>query len=144
MTTINSWMMIELVLYDDIATLDPALPTAFVDIAGDGAVTAALHRHFGEALKLTLIVGKAHWNSEPGERFPAVGFFAPARVEKRSKEWGPGGFRDRMAAAWTHFLGDARKLFRIEVSDGPDAALAAYRDAVAGKADPRAGILIRP
>ena len=134
----------ELVLYDDIATLDPALPAAFVDIAGDGAVTAALHRHFGEALKLTLIVGKAHWDSEPGERFPAVGFFAPARVEKRSKEWGPGGFRDRMAAAWTHFLGDARKLFRIEVSDGPDAALAAYRDAVAGKADPRAGILIRP
>ena len=49
-----------------------------------------------------------------------------------------------MAAAWTHFLGDARKLFRIEASDGPDAALAAYRDAIAGTADPRAGILIRP
>ena len=134
----------ELVLYDDIAALDPAVPSAFVDIAGDGQLTAALHGHFGEALKLNLIVGKAHWDSAPGERIPAVGFFAPARVAKRSKEWGPGGFRDRMAAAWTHFLGDARRLFRIEVSDGPDAALAAYRDAVAGKADPRAGILIRP
>ena len=134
----------DLILYDDIASLDPMVPAAFVDIAGDGAVTAALHRHFGEMLKLTLIVGKAHWDSGPGERFPAVGFFAPARVAKRSKDWGPAGFQQRMGAAWNQFLGDARKLFRIEASSGPDAALTAYRDAVAGMADPRAGILIRP
>lgn len=134
----------ELVLYDDIAALDPAVPSAFVDIAGDGALTAALHRHFGEALKLNLVVGKAHWDSAPAARVPATGFFAPARVAKRSKDWGPAGFQQRMAAAWTHFLGDARKLFRIETTNGPDAALAAYRDAVAGRADPRAGILIRP
>ncbi len=134
----------ELVLYDDIAALDPAIPSAFIDIAGDGQLTAALHRHFGDAIKLNLVVGKAHWDSAPGQRFPAIGFFAPARVAKRSKDWGPGGFQSRMAAAWTHFLGDARKLFRIEASAGPDAALRAYRDAVAGKADPRAGILIRP
>ena len=134
----------ELVLYDDIASLDPATPSAFVDIAGDGQLTAALHRHFGDALKLNLIVGKAHWDSSPGERFPAVGFFAPARVAKRAKDWGPGGFQHRMAAAWTHFLGDARTLFRIEVSDGADGALAAYRDAVAGRADPRVGTLVRP
>ncbi|MES2902622.1 MAG: DUF2855 family protein [Pseudomonadota bacterium] len=134
----------ELVLYDDIAALDPATPSAFVDIAGDGQLTAALHHHFGDALKLNLVVGKAHWDSGPGQRWPATGFFAPARVAKRSKDWGPAGFQQRMGAAWTHFLGDARKLFRIEASTGADAALAAYRDAVAGKADPRAGILIRP
>ena len=134
----------ELVVYDDVASLDPALPAAFVDIAGDSAVTAALHHHLGGALKLTLIVGKAHWDSAPGERFPATGFFAPARVEKRVADWGPAGFRDRIAAAWTDFLGDARRLFRIEVGDGPDAALGAYRDAVAGRADPRVGVLIRP
>jgi hypothetical protein len=134
----------ELLLYDDIATLDCSVPSAFVDIAGDGQLTAALHHHFGDALKLNLVVGKAHWDSGPGQRFPATGFFAPARVAKRSKDWGPAGFQQRMGAAWTHFLGDARKLFRIEASDGPDAALAAYRDAVGGRADPRAGILIRP
>ena len=133
----------ELVLYEDIASLDASVPAAFVDIAGDSGVTAALHAHFGDALKLTLIVGKAHWDAAPGERFPATGFFAPARVEKRVADWGPAGFRDRVAAAWTEFIGDARTLFRIEVSEGPDAALAAYRDAVAGRADPRAGILIR-
>ena len=134
----------ELILYDDISSIDPTIPAAFVDIAGDSDVTAALHDHLGDRLLLTLIVGKAHWDSVPGKRFPAIGFFAPARVEKRSEEWGPGGFRDRMAAAWTHFLHDARTLFRIEVSEGADAALAAYRDAVAGRADPRAGVLIRP
>ena len=134
----------ELVLYDDVATLDAATPAAFVDIAGDSGVTAALHRHFGAVLVLNLIVGKAHWDSGPGERVPAAGFFAPARVAKRAKDWGSAGFQSRMAAAWIHFLDDARKLFRIKVSDGPDAALAAYRDAVAGRADPRAGYLIRP
>ncbi|MCY7338817.1 MAG: DUF2855 family protein [Sphingomonas bacterium] len=133
----------ELVLYDEIAAIAAATPAAFVDIAGDNEVTAALHRHLGAALKLTLIVGKAHWDSAPGERFPAVGFFAPARVDKRSKEWGAAGFRDRMAAAWTHFLGDARKLFRLDLRDGADAALAAYDEAVAGRADPRTGIVIR-
>lgn len=133
-----------LVLYEDIASLDPAIASAFVDIAGDGQLTAALHHHFGEALKLNLVVGKSHWDSQAGQRFPATGFFAPARVAKRSKDWGPAGFQQKMGAAWTHFVGDARRLFRIEASTGPDAALAAYRDAVAGRADPRAGILIRP
>ena len=134
----------ELVLYDAIATMDAAIPAAFVDIAGDSAVTAALHRHFGEALKLILIVGKAHWDAIPGERFPATGFFAPARIEKRVADWGAAEFRARVAAAWTHFLGDARTLFRIEVRDGARATLGAYREAVAGRTDPRAGIVIRP
>ena len=134
----------ELVLYDAIATMDAAIPAALVDIAGDSAVTAALHRHFGEALKLILIVGKAHWDAIPGERFPATGFFAPARIEKRVVDWGAAEFRARVAAAWTHFLGDARRLFRIEVRDGAEAALDAYHEAVAGRTDPSAGIVIRP
>ena len=140
----NSGIYDELVVYDAIETIDPATPAAFVDIAGDSDVTAALHRHFGDALKLTLIVGKAHWDSAPGQRFPATGFFAPARVEKRVTDWGAAEFRGRVAAAWTHFLSDARKLFRIEVRDGAEAALDAYREAVAGRADPRTGIVIRP
>ena len=134
----------ELVVYDAIETIDPATPAAFVDIAGDSAITAALHRHFGDVLKLTLIVGKAHWDAAPGQRFPASGFFAPARVEKRVADWGAAEFRNRVAAAWTHFLSDAQKLFRIEVRDGAAAALDAYREAVAGRADPRTGIVIRP
>ncbi len=133
-----------LVLYDAIETLDPSTATAFVDVAGDAAVTAALHHHFGDALKLTLIVGKAHWDSGPGERVPATGFFAPARIDKRNKDWGADGLLDRLAAAWTHFLGDAKMLFRLDVRDGPDAAIEAYREAVAGRADPRAGVVIRP
>ncbi len=134
----------ELVIYDDIFALDPATRSAFVDIAGDGQLTATLHHHFGDRLALNLVVGKAHWDSGPGQRFPATGFFAPARVAKRSKDWGPAGFQQRMGAAWSHFLSDAQKLFRIAASSGPEAALAAYRDAVAGKADPRVGTLIRP
>ncbi|MEP7315553.1 MAG: DUF2855 family protein [Sphingomicrobium sp.] len=133
----------DLVLYDEVETLEPATPTAFVDVAGDAAVTAALHRHFGDALKLTLIVGKAHWDSGPGERVPATGFFAPARIDKRNRDWGPDGLRDRLAAAWTHFLAEAKTLFRLDLRDGPGAALDSYSEAVAGRADPRSGVVIR-
>ncbi len=133
----------DLVLYDAVETLDPATPTAFVDVAGDAAVTAALHHYFGDALKLTLIVGKAHWDSGPRRTGACNWIFRPARIEKRNRDWGPDGLRDRLAAAWKHFLGDAKKLFRLDLRNGPDAALNSYNEAVAGRADPRIGVVIR-
>ncbi|RJF85619.1 DUF2855 family protein [Sphingomonas cavernae] len=134
----------ELVLYDTISDIDASVPSAFVDVAGNSTVTGAVHEHLGDALRFSLVVGKAHWDAtgEGGKRWPAVGFFAPGRIQKRSQDWGAGGFRERVAAAWTNFLGDARKLFHIDKRMGPDAALAAYREAVAGKADPRAGVIV--
>lgn len=133
----------ELVLYDDIASIDASGASAFVDVAGNSEVTGAIHEHLGDALKFALVVGKSHWDSDAqARRWPSSGFFAPGRIQKRAQDWGPAGFRDRVAAAWTHFVADARKLFRIDRRDGPDAALDAYLEAVAGKADPRAGVIV--
>ena len=107
-------------------------------------MTGAVHEHLGDALRFSLVVGKAHWDAGGGEgrKWPVAGFFAPARIQKRSIDWGSGGFRDRVAQAWTSFIGDARKLFRIDKRTGSDAALAAWREAVAGEADPRAGVVV--
>jgi hypothetical protein len=138
-------------LYDRIVTYDavdtlPVRPTALIDIAGNPGVTRAVHARFGDALKLSLVVGKAHWDAAasggplPGPR--QAGFFAPGRIEKRNADWGGAGLRDRTAAAWTAFMGEVRRLSRIDRRTGGESALAAYREAVAGSADPRAGVVI--
>lgn len=134
--------------YDRVVAIDADMDTAFVDFAGNPGVTRAVHAHFGDALHLSLVVGKAHWNADGGEgRLPGpkpTGFFAPAQLQKRSKDWGGDILRDRIGAAWTGFMPTARALTAIDRRTGPEAALAAWQEAVAGRADPASGIVIAP
>lgn len=133
-------------LYADVAALDHEMSTALVDFAGNAVVTRAVHDHLGRSLALSLVVGVAHWDvprdggALAGPR--PTGFFAPARMEKRAGDWGGDVLRDRLAAGWSRFMADVRALTDIDRRDGADAALAAYRDAVAGRADPRASVVI--
>jgi hypothetical protein len=136
------------IAYDDIATLDAATPSAFVDMAGNGAVTRAVHGHFGDALKVSIIVGKSHWDAEadaaalPGPE--RQGFFAPGRSQKRVGDWGAAGFGQRIAEAWLGFMAVAPRIARIDRREGSAAALDAYREMLSGRADPAAGILVVP
>ncbi len=141
----------EVVGYDAIATLDPSIASALVDMAGNAEVFGAVHRHFGDALKKSIIVGKSHWESEGGfgggERLPGPpreGFFAPARSEKRLADWGGAGFAKAIGAAWLGFMERAPALARIDAREGGAAALAAYQEMLSGTADPKTGIIIRP
>ncbi len=121
---------------------------AMVDFAGNPAATRAVHEKFGDRLAVDMIVGITHWDAErgggplPGPR--PIGFFAPGRMQKRSADWGAAGLRERSEAAWLGFMDTAKRLTTIDRRKGAEAALTAYRDAVAGKVDPRAGVLIEP
>ena len=136
------------IAYDDILTLNPATPSALVDMAGNGAVTRAVHSHFGDRLKASIIVGKSHWDADAGQSaLPGPerqGFFAPGRVQKRVADWGGAAFAERMAGAWLGFMAIAPRLARIDRRAGGEAALDAYREMLSGKADPKAGILVTP
>lgn len=136
------------VSYDDIATLDASLPSALVDMAGNGAVTGAVHRHFGDALKYSMIVGKSHWDAEAGaDALPGPareGFFAPGRSQKRIADWGARGFGERIGAAWLGFMEVAPAIASIDRRSGSEGALAAYHEVLSGKADPKAGIVVVP
>lgn len=142
----------EVIGYDAIATLDPTIASALVDMAGNAEVFGAVHRHFSDALKKSIVVGKSHWESEggfggTGERLPGPprdGFFAPARSEKRLADWGGAGFAKAIGAAWLGFMERAPGLARIDARDGGVAALTAYQEMLSGTADPTAGIIIRP
>lgn len=76
--------------YDAIASLNAAEPTVFVDMAGDAAVTRAVHEQFGDVLKYSCSLGGTHWQrlgfgvEVPGPK-PTL-FFAPDQLTKRIGE----------------------------------------------------------
>ncbi len=143
----------QVICYDDIATLDAGARSALVDMAGNPAVTASVHRHFGDNMLASIVVGKSHWDvpgsgfgsgdaSLPGAR--PQGFFAPARSEQRVADWGGAGLAGRIAAAWLGFMDRAPALAQVDVRNGSDGALEAYQEMVAGRADPKSGIVVKP
>lgn len=136
------------IAYDDIKTLDASKSSALVDMAGNGAVTRAVHTHFGDQLKASIVVGKSHWDADseqsalPGP--DRQGFFAPGRSQKRIADWGGSVFGQKIASAWLGFMEIAPRLATIDKRSGGEAALSAYQEMLSGKADPRTGIVIIP
>jgi len=136
------------VSYDQIMTLNATTPAALVDMAGNGAVTRAVHSHFGGQLQASIVVGKSHWDAQAdGVGLPGPerqGFFAPGRIQKRTADWGGPVFGQKVAEAWLSFMEVAPRLAAIDKRRGGDAALAAYREMLSGAADPKTGIIIEP
>lgn len=134
--------------YDDIAMLDPKVTSVLVDMAGSGAVTAAVHNHFGEALKSSITVGKSHWEADPSvATLPGPKrqvFFAPGRAQKRAADWGGAGLGQHIGEAWLGFMAVAPSLCMPDHRSGGEAALAAYLEMLEGKADPAKGLLVAP
>ena len=137
----------EVIGYDELESLDASLPAAFVDMAGNSSVRAALHRHYGDALKLSSAVGGTHWQAvgggQEGLPGPAVElFFAPTHIERRIAQWGGARFQDRIAAAWHDFIPSAKRWIAVSHGFGPDAVEAAYQEVLAGRTPPdRAHVL---
>jgi NADPH:quinone reductase-like Zn-dependent oxidoreductase len=135
----------QVVHYDEIASL-AVEPAVFVDMAGDGAVTAAIHRHFGDALAYDCTIGATHWSAErsgadlPGPK-PEF-FFAPGQIVKRSKEWGAQGLVERLGTAWTRFCDASDAWLRVERSRGREALERVYRDTLGGRTDPAVGNIL--
>ena len=72
----------EVVTYDEIGEIDADRRSVVVDMAGNGAVLADVHNHFGGALAHSMAIGGSHWESF-GEQHELAGpapqsFFAPA------------------------------------------------------------------
>jgi len=135
----------QVMLYDEVASL-AVEPAVFVDMAGDGVVTAAVHRHFGDALQYDCTIGATHWSAErnnadlPGPK-PEF-FFAPGQIVKRSKEWGPEGLSQRLAAAWTKFCNASDAWLHVVRSSGRESLERVYQDTLAGRTLPADGHIV--
>jgi hypothetical protein len=134
------------VAYDAIGSLAADTPTVYVDMAGSAAVRAAVHRHFGDALKYSCAVGGTHWEALGGGRdLPGpkpMLFFAPAQIKKRNADWGAATLQRKIGEAWLAFLGPVGGWMRVVESRGPEAVERVYRDMLDGRAKPDEGHIL--
>jgi hypothetical protein len=132
--------------YDDVLSLPNDEPTTFVDMAGNGPVVSAIHRHYGDNVKHSAIVGMTHW--ERGERpdeLPGAAptfFFAPTQIDKRTKDWGPDGLQERIAGAAREFLGSTDAWLHLVPGHGWTAIEQVYRDMLEGRSKPSEGYVL--
>ncbi len=143
-------------LYDQVLTYDQvrsgsaeldAPAAVYVDIAGNAAVTAAVHGALGDRLAASLIVGDTHWDDAPETAADLEGpaptfFFAPDQIAARAAEWGRAGLDERVDAAWTAFTTWADGWLTITRRSGPESALATFVELVDNQADPSEGFVI--
>jgi len=121
----------------------------YVDFAGNGALRQAIHTRFTQ-LAYSCSIGGTHVEQLAGARdLPgpkATLFFAPAQVKKRSTDWGPAEFGQRLVTAWHGFRAQvsdpATPWLVVQNHPGADAAQAAYATVLGGKGDPRLGHMV--
>jgi hypothetical protein len=134
------------VAYDDLESLPAGEGAVFVDMAGDGRVLGAVHRHFGDNLKHSCLVGATHWDRrDPPQDLPGPVpqfFFAPTQLAKRRDEWGPERFAQRYADARNAFLPSTDEWMKVVHGAGPEAVEQVYREMVDGKIDPQVGQML--
>ena len=130
------------VTYDAIDSLERG-PATFVDIAGDGEVSLAIHSHFGDDLAYSMTVGVTHWEGmggSAGADLPGPAptfFFAPDRVDKRSQDWGAGKLARDVADAWHGFCDWTGGWLDVVHGQGFEAVQSAYRDVLEGRVEPK-------
>jgi hypothetical protein len=135
------------VTYASLESIDPTAPAALVDLAGDAALLHRVHEHFGDALRLSCLVGATHWAS-PGWPFatPAdlpgpkpTPFSAPEHAASRTRELGADVLDERIAHAWRGFAAWAGNWLRVVEGQGPIDVERRYREILAGAAEPVQG-----
>ena len=132
--------------YGEVGDLDPA-PAVYIDMAGNGDVTRSVHRHLGEALAYSMVVGGTHWDHEDEAQGPdaeLVGprpefFFAPTQISKRTKEWGRDTLDAKVGSAWDAYTAWVDGWLQLHDAEGPHQVEAAYRELLDNRSDPRTG-----
>jgi hypothetical protein len=136
----------QVVTYDRVASLASDAPVAFVDMAGNSALRATLHRHFGDQMRYSGRVGLTHRSSSDSEPdLPGAKpswFFAPDQIRKRAKEWGPGGIEARFSQAWSGLAPNLDGWLKVIEGHGPAAVKQVYVETLAGRIPPEQGHML--
>ncbi len=132
--------------YENLAAEIKNVPTVIIDMAGNAQTLGALHTLLGDNLIKNIDVGITDWKG--ARKDPRINrdkrefFFAPARIQKRIKDWGVDTFSGKsngfiMKAA--RQSGDWLKLEKISGLEGLEAIFADIRD---GKIPPEKGLVV--
>ncbi len=137
----------QVVLYDEIDSMDASEPVAYVDYAGNASVTRAIHGRYQDKLVYSLGVGSSHpGKMEPLDDLPGVErtmFFAPTYSRKRMKALGgPRGMAEAMVAGWKSYRETASQWINSSRGSGPEAVQKVYLDMLQGRAKPDQGYVL--
>ncbi len=141
----------EVVTYDELDDVDPAVPSAYVDFGGNAGLRGRVHDRFGENLLADVVVGAADWeelapdpDAEPLSGPSPSFFFAPNRVAKRNEDWGAAELRRKIASDQEAFIDASRDWMTIKAGDGPDEMQRVFGEFLDGKVNPAEGWNITP
>ncbi len=136
----------EVVTYQHVTSLPADRPVAYVDMAGNSALRATLHRHFGGNIKYSGRVGLTHRSGSADEsQLPGakpIWFFAPDQIRKRALQWGPGGIDARFGVAWSGFAPMLDRWLRVIKGRGDAAVKQVYQDTLNGRVPPDQGHIL--
>lgn len=136
--------------YDEIASIDAAIPTVFVDVAGDVAIRRNVHQHFGVQLRHSMLLGLTHRTvslAAPPEALPGPAptlFFAGTHIDARLKTWGREGLYRRINEAQERFYDAAREWLQVVHARGRTAIESAYHEVRGGRLSPSQGVILSP
>jgi len=136
----------QVVLYGEEDQIDASKPTAYIDMSGDVRLTTAVHKHVGENVVCSSLVGASHWEQggEVGELPGAepTFFFAPTQFAKRQKEWGESVLM--MKAMQTSFAvaADIKKLMSIEWINDPKTLQKTWLDLLDNRVPASRGLMV--
>ncbi|MFO1183326.1 MAG: DUF2855 family protein [Bauldia sp.] len=143
----------KVVPYAEVAKLEARVATVEVDFAGDSALRAKIHTHFGDRLKYSCIAGATHWQdlasggASGPESTPLPGpkpifFFAPNRLAKRTADWGSAGVRKRIGDALLAHAASSKSWMRVVESRGKEAIQKVYGEFIDGSTNPAEGHIL--
>lgn len=135
--------------YGALETLDPTVPTVYVDFAGDNTLRRRVHEHFRGTLMHSCYAGSAqsHDHLEPSTgSLPGPApqpYFAPYQIKKRNADWGAAEVTRRFNASQRAFIQRVSDPDRPWMTVREHAGFPATQDLIEalvhGRIDPREG-----
>lgn len=136
----------QVVSYQALDAVDADKKTVIVDMAGNQAVLAALHRRLGDNMVQTLAVGITHWTDAAPEEGVIQDrtefFFAPSHIQRRMKEWGADGFAEKSGKFLQRTALASRDWLRVEELRGLDGLERRFADVVHGRVRADTGLIV--
>lgn len=138
------------VTYDEIDDADTGIAlvdSVVIDMAGNPDVLAAVHRHLGERVRYSMMIGKSHHDAVPTAQPGALPgaspqfFFAPTELDRLVTGWGAAEYRRRTTEATHEFIEASRAWMSIDERRGPDGPASAWASVYSGEVPPSVGVV---
>ncbi len=132
------------VTYSELPSVEQ-VPSVLIDMSGNQAVVAELHKHLGDELRYSMALGRSHHDAAPAE---VIGgprqqmFFAPTEVSRRLDEWGRASYAQRTTAALLACVEGSLDWLTTELTRGPEDGARTWADVRSGNVLPTIGRIV--